>query len=1550
MNKLFSAFLIAIGAVLCVPNGPAFTQDMTDYCAIPPFISAKGPPLVMLVISKEHKLFMEAYTDYNDISSPKDGIIDTTYDDGITYYGYFDSYKDYNYDESKFVPVGATVTGTHKRSTGQWSGNFLNWATMSRIDTIRKVLYGGYRCVDLENNTVLERAAIPTDAHSWVKVYPKDATHNPVDFTPYDETITLGNTTLTSGGLPLLRVATGNESASTVGWPRWAANERWQCVGRTDHTDDVDFKIPATIAKDYTVRVQVAVDGKLGTEKVKQYPPNNYYKPIGLLQEYGEDDTIYFGLITGSYRKNKSGGVLRRNITSFSSEVNSNTGIFTGVSGIVKNLNAIKIVNYQYTDGSYGSTCTWGLYSFTDDQCRSWGNPIGEMYYESLRYYAGKGYTSDYVADDSSYGLTTEAWTNPYSVYPRCSQPNILVITDENPSFDRDNYPGISDIGITSVTDLTNAIEQGNLSGDYFIGNNGTTNDNQCTAKTISGLGAVYGLCQEEPRRAGSYYSAGLAHYAKTHDINSVQGDQKSITYSVVLNTKLPEILIPVGGTTVKLIPACRTYSTDTPHRVINGSLVDFRVVSQDAASGKFYVNWENSEQGGDFDQDCDGYLSYQVSGNQITVTAQIVSHSAGRRFDFGYILSGTTSDGLQLPINSCNGCNYQVDAPTTPLNYQFFSDADADATNPMLEAYRPLAPSYCGDCSKYKAAWQFLCHADTYTAGTTAAKLLKDPFWYSAKWGGFNDIDGDTIPDDSPSEWDRDANGDPDTYFYVQNPLQLEEQLNKAIGEILKRVSSGTAVSVLSTSAAGEGSLFQAYFNPSVYTLVDGKIQEITWVGYLNSLWVDQYGNLREDNGDKRLVLTEDPIIVFDLDTNGDTIVRKYSDTNGDGVADASLGAYSLADLQPIWEAGKNLALRTSTRRIFTFIDEDNDGVKDSTEWGDDKFDTGDAGDLRPYLGAASDLEAENIISFIRQGTYSGCQRERRVDGSHYWRLGDIVNSTPTVVGMPMDQYHLIYGDTTYLDFVRDKKSRKTMIYVGGNDGMLHAFSAGTYHEGNDGGTPAIETGWYDDDEYVGKELWAYIPYNLLSSLKWLADPAYCHVYYVDLKAKVVDARIFSDSGEHGDHPRGWGTVLIGAMRLGGKGITRTDTFYGTTSEERTFRSAYFAIDITNPDTPDLLWEYTDDDLVSTDDRFTTSYPAVARVGEKDVAGNWYVIFGSGPTTYDGAGAATGHVYVLNLVDGQEQRKFDISLGNPSFMASPITVDLGLDYGVDVAYIGASYYDSTDLRWEGKIYRIDIRNLTPVDWTGPSTVISFNQPITVAPVAALDPANRLWLFWGTGRFFSIPDKTSTSVQRLYGVWDPGAWDSSGTEIYTTQLNPVKDISVYQQGFMNTSGLTFQNYLAAKRAEYSSTTDPKYGWYLTMTSPIGIDGERVINTPTLLGDIVLFPSFKPEGDICQYGGNSYLYALYYETGTAYEESVIGTTSEDTLTIGTNTYEKILNRTLLGSGMPTSVVIHAGREEGVTGMVQLGTGVVKEIDINPATSPQSKVIFWREKTE
>jgi type IV pilus assembly protein PilY1 len=585
---------------------------------------------------------------------------------------------------------------------------------------------------------------------------------------------------------------------------------------------------------------------------------------------------------------------------------------------------------------------------------------------------------------------------------------------------------------------------------------------------------------------------------------------------------------------------------------------------------------------------------------------------------------------------------------------------------------------------------------------------------------------------------------------------------------------------------------------------------------------------------------------------------------------------------------------------------------------------------------------EAEFIINYIRGApltvTGTNC-RNREIDGD-IWKLGDIVNSTPSVVGRPMGQYHLIYGDTTYLPFIQRYKDRETIVYAGANDGMLHAFSAGEYNEGDDLSTAGkTERGWYEGGD-KGTEKWAYIPYNLLPHLKWLTDQDYCHVYYVDLKTRVVDARVFTPDA---DHPQGWGTVLIGAMRFGGPPIVG-----GPIADQRTFCSAYFAFDITNPesgDYPRLLWEFNDTTTPAFKQGYTVSYPTTIRRGPEDEAGTWYVIFGSGPSTFDGAGSTTGYVYIRNLLTGDLVRRFDLTIGgDPFFMATPISIDKGLDYNVDVAYIGATYNNSGT--WKGKMFRLDTDDDEPNNWTL-TTFFSLEKPITTAPTAALDPFNRLWLFWGSGRYFSDADKTDSTTQRLYGVWDPGTGPGP---LDKDNLNDVSLIKVHEGGYVDLNGdgtysggdKPFVDYLSDVRTQYN--TPSKYGWYLDMPAT----GERSLAKSTLLGDIVLFPTFEPNDDLCDYGGDSYLFALYYETGTAYRESVIGL-GTNTLDVGGLKQEN-LKKKYLGLGMPTSVVIHAGRQQGVTGMIQLGTGVVEEVDITPATLPQSKVLFWREKTD
>jgi type IV pilus assembly protein PilY1 len=143
----------------------------------------------MLVMGRDHKLYYEAYNDASDLND--DGVLDVGYRPEIEYYGYFDSYKVYTYStvNQRFEPLRETATKkVNPGASNEWSGDFLNYLTMSRMDAMRKVLYGGYRSTDTATETVLERAYIPQEAHTWGKEYESVARdgYDIRDYTPLE--------------------------------------------------------------------------------------------------------------------------------------------------------------------------------------------------------------------------------------------------------------------------------------------------------------------------------------------------------------------------------------------------------------------------------------------------------------------------------------------------------------------------------------------------------------------------------------------------------------------------------------------------------------------------------------------------------------------------------------------------------------------------------------------------------------------------------------------------------------------------------------------------------------------------------------------------------------------------------------------------------------------------------------------------------------------------------------------------------------------------------------------------------------------------------------------------------------------------------------------------------------------------------------------------------------------------------------------------------------------------------------------------------------------
>jgi len=871
-----------------------------------------------------------------------------------------------------------------------------------------------------------------------------------------------------------------------------------------------------------------------------------------------------------------------------------------------------------------------------------------------------------------------------------------------------------------------------------------------------------------------------------------------------------------------------------------------------------------------------------------------------------------------------------------------------------------------------------------------------------AAKAGGFEDRNGNDLPD-VQVEWDRlnnltgagGSDGVPDTYYEANEPYQLKDRLLAAITSILQNTGSGSAASVVASSSTGEGAVFQSFFFPST----EEGSRTVKWVGYSQALFLDAFGNLREDNGDAKLIYKDDRIIRTSFDPNtGETLVDRFADADGNGLADSStpVDTVPLRELTGVWEAGSRLAqTASSSRKILTWVDTDNDGTVDGGERID--FSTANSSELAPYLRpGAAPFTADNIINFIR-GDQIASMRDRQltVGGSlNVWKLGDSIYATPIVAGAPALRFDIIYGDSSYTAFLQKYQNRRQVVYVGANDGMLHGFNGGYLHRGDDpSSTGEIEHGWFtrtptdnSGGPQLGDELFGFIPQELLPHLKWLTQPDYTHAYYVDLTPKVTDVRIFTPDT---DHPNGWGTILMGGFRLGGScgactsatgappmAVTADFNDDGDTTDPddtRTFYSAFFVLDITNPessDYPKLLWSYSNADL-----GLTTSVPSMLRVSPSgdsitdDTNAKWYMIMGSGPTGYEGSIAQSGKLYVMDLENGSVTTLAAESLN--AFMGNTLTIDRDFDYRVDVTYMGSVIHDGS-LPWRGKLYRLTTNDCTsapcsPNTWgtdvsgqrvptevldtfpTGASTPLELG-PVTPTPAVAIDDSSKLWVFAGTGRFYDAADKTNTDQQYFVGIKDKvmnaACTQTSKTNCHVNDLLDVSGTKVCVVGVGNCGTTGNEQVTGVSGAsDFPSLINlvaSKDGWYTTLPQ----SGERALARPLVFGGLVLFPTFFPDSgtsDPCRTTlGASSLYALYYLTGGAYSAPAIGTTT------GSGGKEYVNRSTSMGSGLATEAVVHIGKGggDGKAGVFsQNSLGQVSRIQVSTTGAITSRLKTW-----
>lgn len=1435
-----------------------------DIAQVPLNVAKIEPAMTMIVFGREHKLYTTAYNDVSDLDG--DGKIDVRFEPSFKYVGLFDPDVCYEYitgTDPRFKSKELAVTSTADTTNIQhcnhnlWSGNYLNYLTASKMDVIRKVLYGGKRVVDDVDRTVLAREFVPSDAHTWGKQYPsltqlKDNANRPEFdislYTPFAApnagarhlfaSTTLVTDTTLNLDRPLLRVIR-NTQHHIYEWVMTEEPEGWGLCDPLSRrpTDPIDTRCNSQYGvEEYVVRVEVCntlidIGGisypleNVGDNKkptCKQYN-GNYYKPIGLLNEFGETGAIQFGLMTGSYRNNTQGGILRSNIRNFTDEINQSTGQILNPqnltdNSIIKTLDHFRIagINGLYSeftphfhgvdyDNPLGNCGTKGVVprKIENGECRDWGNPLGEIVYETIRYFSGQtAGTPEFTKaatlnTDAQLGLTEPAWRNPFSAGAglTCANKFQLLISDSTPSYDMDYVPGtpfnstapsFAGLNMKSEADSIFGNEYGAGPIQAYIGErSGHTDDLAPTPKSIDSLGDIRGIAPNTPTKEGGFSSAALSLFAR-----SDRSNLKLRTFAVSIPNDVPKITINVAGKDVTLQPfgksvqsLCNAYLSEYDIDLNSvfrptDQTANFYIEQDNGTDGSFVVNYEDQEQGSDYDMDTAVRYNWRVDGSTLSIDAAVIYHLSCVEQHVGLVVDGTTNDGVHLLVTGF------MDNEITTADHDYLRYVQSG----IIDRLDQLSPKTYLDyvqqnTTTYRYPAQYVTHVDGQNdrlafkshveyrvdGAHSVTTTLKDPLWFAAKYGAQL---GNAMPNDSnAADW-RNSNGEPQNYFLAQNPAHLQDQLREVMG-LIERLSRQTSLTSLAVSAGSLSSgltLFQASFNPEGWS---GNVRAIS-LGQdgapSTTLWDARQNINSQFSGtlwQQRAIFTWDPYLTS-LGISHKGVPFK-------------IGSWA--------EANDNKAM--SPFLFNTMLD------------GPTAEDAARASKVIDYVKGDTSQEG-------RDKTYAFRERRDSFNNAYgHFLLGDIVHSSPVYVAEP----DMAYPDTcpsldgvcdsswpdahgqTYSAFKSAQSNRNPLLYFGANDGMLHAIQA----SGADG----------------GKEVFAYIPSVVLPNLKDLTVNNYAHRYYVDGPVTVSDAYLNGS----------WKTVLVGTLGAGGQAI--------------------YAIDVTNPgafsssglNQDSILWEFTDKQAGDADkySNINLGYTFAAASIVRLHNGAWAAVVGNGYAndtldTKTGDGAA--HLFIIDLATGALIKDIKVGAeGKHNGLASPAVVDVDGDLVSDYVYAG-------DLN--GNVWKFNLTANNPNDWdveNGLTPMIATGQPITVRPAVTYHPNGGVIVIFGTGKYFETTDNSTADLDTYYyGIWDK----LNGTATAIDQGN-IANALVSQE--FNTDAQTGFRTGTNKPIDWSS----KQGWQIALKDSSGARniGERAWGDPVIVQDRVFFTTARP---------------------------------------------------------------------------------------------------------
>jgi type IV pilus assembly protein PilY1 len=526
----------------------------------------------------------------------------------------------------------------------------------------------------------------------------------------------------------------------------------------------------------------------------------------------------------------------------------------------------------------------------------------------------------------------------------------------------------------------------------------------------------------------------------------------------------------------------------------------------------------------------------------------------------------------------------------------------------------------------------------------------------------------------------------------------------------------------------------------------------------------------------------------------------------------------------------------------------------------------------------ATGGAAGEALVNFLRgDRTFEGTYFRQRV---HV--LGDIVSSEARYVQAPLFNY----SDANYSAFKTAKASRTGAVYVGANDGMLHAFDATT-----------------------GKELWSYIPSIILPDIYRLADKDYAtkHQFFVDSSPETSD--ICPNAPGSTCSASQWKTILVGGLNRGGKG--------------------YYALDITDPATPRLLWEFTDANL-----GYTYNNPRITKL--KD--GTWVVLVSSGYNNADGV----GRLYVLNANTGAVIRTISTGVGTvatPSGLAriSAHSMQPMTDNTATAAYGGDTL---------GNLWRFDINGDIGATGYEAQRLISVTdaagnpQPITVKPLEATINGKPI-VYVGTGRFLGVSDVGDQRTQSFYAVMDKLDQSTYG-DPRAAGSNFVKQTLTSARCPANApTTVCSPGELVRTSSNLAVDWSTNNGWFMDFLSA----GERSSTDPALGLGTLLFTTITPQasnmsacGATSPDGTGSFVYALDYMTGGA----VFGAEG----VVGKNLGTSLVTRPVMIEQSDGTVRALIRSSSGASSGTDLGGTIVITPPVKPPSGSGTRRVSWR----